>query len=423
MINELAQLFPVEGGKILLVLFLSFLIGLEREEHRAGSKVYTFGGVRTFPLIGLIGYVMALLSGDQLLPVAIGFAVVGAFLLISYFHKLSASADSGVTTEVSALGTYLLGPLVFHGYFWIATTVTIISVLLLELKEILEGMTRRFAPEEILTFTKFLLLTAVVLPILPNELFTRFQINPFKTWLVVVAVSAISYGSYVLLNLTKNKSGVLISAVLGGAYSSTITTVALAKRAAHENRPHLFSGGVLIASGVMYVRLALLLALFNRSLTGALAVPLLVLGAIAALAGWLWSRIADATSQVPQREFQPRNPLEMGAALLFATLFVAILVLTRLVVDYAGTTGMYLLAGVMGLTDVDPFIMGLAATAGKSTPLTAAAASILIAAASNNVVKGVYAYGFSDRKTGIQSLGLLTALAIAGLVPLLWLLR
>ena len=251
--NDLFHLFPIEGTKILLVLFLSFLIGMEREERKC--ERYSFGGVRTFPLIGLIGYAMALLAGSQLIVVAVGFAVVGALLVVSYTHKLTTENNSGVTTEVSALGTYLLGALVYRDQLWIATTITVISMFLLVLKTTLEGLTQRVRPEEIFTFTKFLLLTAVILPVLPRASFTQFQINPFKTWLVVVAVSTVSYGSYLLLKVAHGRNGVLLSALLGGAYSSTVTTIALARRSTAEHQPHLFAGGTLITSGMMYLRL------------------------------------------------------------------------------------------------------------------------------------------------------------------------
>ena len=415
------SLFPHEGVKILVVLFLSFLIGLEREERRTDPAHYSFGGVRTFPLIGLIGYAMALLSGSQLIPLAIGFVVVGALLVVSYIHKLSTEKSSGVTTEVSALGTYLLGALVYHDQLWIATTIAVISMLLLELKTTLEGLTQKIAPEEIFTFTKFLLLTVVILPILPRAPFTRFEINPFKTWLVVVAVSTVSYGSYVLLKLTRGKKGVLLSALLGGAYSSTVTTIALARRAAAEQQPHLFAGGTLVASGMMYLRLTLLLALFNHGLLHLLWRPFVVLAAAALVAGWLWSRIPDAVSQNISRKFQPSNPLELRAALLFALLFVAMIVVTHLAILYLGAKGVYALGAIMGLADVDPFILGITQSAGADASLTVGAVGIVIAATSNNVIKGFYAYAFADARTGLQSLGLLLALAIAGLTPLIWL--
>ena len=415
---DLYRWLPPEGVKIALVLALSFLIGLEREEHHTNVEVRSFGGVRTFPLIGLIGYALALLAGKDLLPLTLGFAVVGGFLMISYRYKLNASGLAGVTTEMSGLATYLVGALVYHEQFWIATTVCVASVFLLELKDALEGLTKRVAPEEVLTLTKFLMLTAVVLPVLPNQEFGPFHINPFRTWLVVAAVSSVSYGSYVIQRLTKG--GLILAAILGGAYSSTVTTVALAHRSKDENRPHLFSGATLVASGVMYLRLAALLALFNRSLLVLLGPAFLALALLAIGVGWLWSRRPDAESSELKKEFQPRNPLEMRGALLFALLFLVMLVLTGLVVGQLGKAGVYALAAVMGVSDVDPFIMGMTQSAGTTAPMQVAAAAILIAAASNNLIKGIYAFTLSGRKTGVWSLVLLAGLAVLGLAPLLW---
>jgi uncharacterized membrane protein (DUF4010 family) len=412
---------PPEGAKILLVLFLSFLTGLEREERRAASESYSFGGVRTYPLIGLIGYAASLLSGGRILPVMVGFAVVGGFLMLSYQHKVATAALAGVTSEMSALTTYLVGALVSREQFWIAITVSVASMLLLELKAALEGLTKRIPAEEILTFTKFLLLFAVILPVLPNQEFGPFQINPFKAWLVVVAVSGVSYGSYVIQKLTKGQGGVILAALLGGAYSSTVTTVVLAKRAKRESRPHLFAGGILIASGIMYLRLAGLVTMFNRNLLPTLGVPFAILAAVGVGAGWLWTRIPEAKAGEVKREFEPKNPLELRAAFFFAVLFLAILVATHLAVAYLGRAGVYALAAVMGVTDVDPFIMGMTQSAGGVTSLKVASAAIAIAAASNNLVKGIYAYSLSDRKTGVESLCLLGGLTAAGIVPLLWL--
>jgi uncharacterized membrane protein (DUF4010 family) len=418
---DLNQWLPPEAAKILLVLALSFLIGLNREEHKAAGEQYSFGGVRTFPLIGLIGYALALLAEGQLLPVTLGFAVVAGFLIVSYRYKLSTSSRAGVTSEISGLATYLIGALVYKEQYWIATTLSVACILLLELKAALESLTKRIAPDEILTFTKFLLLTVVILPVLPNHDMGPFQINPFKTWLVVVAVSAISYGSYVIGQLTKGQGGIIVAAILGGAYSSTVTTIVMARRAARENRPHLFAGGTLIASGMMYVRLTVLLAIFNRGLLTLLWPSFAVLAGLAILAGWLWSRLPDSRTGPVRPEFQPKNPLEFRAAFLFGVLFLGMVIVTHYALAYLGKTGLYSLAAVMGVVDVDPFILGMTQSTGTSTPLAEAAAAILIAAASNNLVKGIYAYGISDHKTGVQSLALLAGLAVLGLAPLLWL--
>ena len=411
---------PADAVKIVLVLFLSFLIGLEREEHKAAGKYYAFGGIRTFPLIGLIGYSVALLSGAQLVSLTIGLLVVGGFLLLSYWHKLATSEAAGVTTEMSGLATFLVGALVYYDHFWIATTLTVASLLLLDLKAALEDLAERIPADEILTFAKFLLLTAVILPILPRQEFGRFHINPFKTWLVVVAVSAISYGSYVLQKVTRGRGGLVLAAFLGGAYSSTVTTIVMARRAAREQHPHLFAGGILIASGMMYVRLAALLALFNHQLMALLAPAFLALAAIAIVIGWLWSRRPDPAASEVKREYQPKNPLELTAAFFFAVLFVVMLIATQLATTYLGKAGVDTLAAVMGVTDVDPFILGMTQAAGAVTAIKVAASAILIAAASNNLVKGIYAYSLADRKTGIQSITFLAALAAFGLVPLFW---
>jgi uncharacterized membrane protein (DUF4010 family) len=174
---------------------------------------------------------------------------------------------------------------------------------------------------------------------------------------------------------------------------------------------------------MMYLRLAALVGLFNVRLLATLGLPFVVLAALAVGAGWLWSRVPDDQTGEFLPEFEARNPLEVGAALLFGVLFLALVVITHLAVTYLGRTGLYSLAAIMGVADVDPFIMGMTQAAGGVTPVVPAAAAILIAASSNSLVKGVYAYAASDRKTGGMSLVLLVLLALAGLVPLAWVWR
>jgi uncharacterized membrane protein (DUF4010 family) len=416
MANVLYQWLPEDGVNLLLVLFLSFLVGLEREEHKAQVQ-FSFGGVRTFPLIGLIGYSLALLSGGELLPVTLGFVVIGAFLVVSYWHKLSGGTPAGVTTEMSALATYMVGPLVYHHHVWIATALCVASLLLLQLKAGLENLARQIAPDDILTFAKFLLLSAVILPIVPDRGFTQFDLNPFRTWLVVVAVSAVSYGGYVAQRLVAAEHSVLLSALLGGAYSSTVSTVVLARRAAKEQHPRLYAGAILMASGMMYFRLIVLLGLFNWALMRTLIVPFAVLGAAAVGGGWLWTRREPNEPWYKPQPFTPANPLELRAAFVFALLFVAMLVCTQLAGSYLGRAGIFALAGVMGVTDVDPFIIGMTQQAGTAAALPTAAAAITIAAASNNIIKGVYAFALGAR---LQSLLLLLLLAAGGFLALLW---
>jgi uncharacterized membrane protein (DUF4010 family) len=172
---------------------------------------------------------------------------------------------------------------------------------------------------------------------------------------------------------------------------------------------------------MMYLRLAILLSLFNRALMLALAPYFVGLGLLALVVGWFWSRRDPAVASQPQAaQGEPKNPLELGAAFMFAALFIFMLVVTHLAVTYLGSAGVYTLAAIMGVSDVDPFIMGMTQEAGKATPVTVAAAGIVIAAASNNVIKGCYAFALSPRATGIMSLSFLLGLAALGLLPLVW---
>jgi len=421
--DKFLQVLPPEGVKILLTLFLCFLIGLEREERRASGQRYSFGGIRTFPLIGLIGYAMGLLSGEQLLPLITGFAVIGAFLWLSYRHKLESYNEAGVTTEMSGLVTYVVGALVSRDQLWIATTLAVLSILLLELKEFLESLSTRIPATEILTFTKFLLLTFVILPIVPDKDFGPFGVNPFKAWLIVVAISGVSYGSYLLEKAAKGKGGVRLAALLGGAYSSTFTTFVMARHAREAKTPHCYSGAILLASGVMYFRFLALIAFFNIELMRRLALPFLILGAIGVAGGWAWSNLPDGGEKGADAGYLTKNPLELASAFSLALVFVAMLVATNFALVHLGRGGIYGLAVLSGLAPVDPFIMGLTQTAGKLTSLGLAAAGVVVAAASNNFAKALVAVALADSKTGRQTLFLLLGLTALGLLPLLWVAR
>jgi uncharacterized membrane protein (DUF4010 family) len=378
--------------------------------------------VRTFPIIGLLGYVLAFIAHGQVLAMSFGFAVVAAFLCLSYWHKLRYSVEAGMTTELSGLVVYLAAELIYLNYLWLGAAIVVICLLLLELKTTLEGLSQRLAPEETFVFTKFLLLTAVILPIVPNQDFGPFHLNPFKTWLVVLAVSGISYGSYLLQRLAKGAQGTLLTGILGGVYSSTATTVALAKRAAAGRDAHHYSGAILAASGVMYLRIIILVWLFNRALGQALAPWFLSFAAVALLGGWLWSS-QELPETGPEAPAVAPNPLELKAAFFFAGLFLVMIVVTHLATAHLGQSGIFTLAALMGVADVDPFIMGLTQGGGAATTLHLAAVGVVVCTASNNLVKGGYAWFFSRSAPAAAkwSLVLLGGLALLGLVPLGWL--
>ena len=408
---------PHQGLQILFVFFLTFIIGLEREAKKESDDHFSFGGVRTYPLIGLLGFSISAVSDGQMILISVGLVIVSLFLLLSFWHNLLTAGYSGITNYMAAISTYVIGVSIYKDLFWIAATLTVINVLLLELKSWLEQLAKNIDEGEILTFTKFLMLLAVILPLLPNEAFTQYQINPFKTWLVVVAVSTVSYGSYVLQKLSKGSKGLLLTALLGGLYSSTVTTIALARKSQEQDAPMLISGVILMASGMMHLRVIVLLALFNPIIMRILLIPFIVLAIVSLAGGYFWSRLGEVRIHEVQHDSKGRNPLEIRSGLVFAMLFVIMLIATNLAIEYLGNNGVYTLALIMGIADVDPFIMGLTQSVPSLTPGTVAAVGILIATSTNNAAKGFYAYSLATKETAKASLLLLMGLAFAGLIP------
>jgi uncharacterized membrane protein (DUF4010 family) len=171
----------------------------------------------------------------------------------------------------------------------------------------------------------------------------------------------------------------------------------------------------------MYLRLIILMAIFNWQLMRLIAIPFLLLAVVAALMGLLWARRPDDQSKKLPRQFQHENPLELRTAFFFAFIFLVILIATKLGFSYMGNRGAYVLGAIIGFADVDPFIMSITQTAGLTAQLGVSAGAIFLAAASNNLAKGIYAYAFGSRSAGRQGLIMLALLAVAGLIPILWL--
>ncbi len=407
---------PPEIAGFVLALVLSLLIGFEREELRADRKEDFFGGVRTFPLIALSAFLLQKIYPSSPLPVAMGLAVLGILLGVSHWGSIE-QERRGITSEMAAIVTYAMGASAARGLYWLTVASGVLAVLLLQEKRRLEGLALNIPREEVATLVRFLLLAGVILPVVPNRSFTRFEINPFTIWLIVVAVSGLSYGSYLLQRWIGGRQGALLTGLLGGAYSSTATTVVLARRSKAEALPsRAAAGGIVAATGVMYVRIWILVLLFAPALGHHLTLSfwgpaLACLGAGALLVRTAPSaRPADAEGAIPSG----RNPLELVSAFTFAGVFLAVLIITRLVAEQFGGTGVLVLAVISGAADVDPFILGIAQLSQQGLEPRTAALAVLLAAASNNVMKAIYARVFGDRQAGLVSgTGIVAAAALS----------
>jgi uncharacterized membrane protein (DUF4010 family) len=410
-----------------LLLGLSFFFGLAFEEFFRRSGEARPGGVRTFPLLAMTGGALYLLDSTRLLPLAAGLLVLGAWLLLYYRDRLSSvdatgAPDAGLIVPLANVLAYLLGPILLAEPPWVGVGITVAAVLLLTGRERLHDFARRLELREIVTAGEFLILTGLVLPLLPDRPVTSLtSITPYKAWLALLAVCTISYASYLLQRYVAPKGGDLWVAALGGLYSSTATTVVLARRAGADRAalPRA-SAGIILATALMYPRVLVVIGVFNVKLALGLAPPLLVLAVVGlALAAWQYHR-AGASHGAAEAQL-PRNPLELNAAALFAVLFVIISVLSSWVKSRFGEAGIDVLAAVVGVTDIDPFVLSIAQGVAAPLSVAGAAAAVLIAAASNNLLKAGYAAAFAGVRASLPAAGALVFLALCGLSLAAWL--
>ena len=284
---------------------------------------------------------------------------------------------------------------------WRWTTVT--AVLLLTGREKLHTLARRVQLKEIITAGEFLILTGIILPLLPNTPVTTLTtITPRQAWLALVVVCTLSYASYLAQRYWAAAARGLWMAALGGLYSSTATTVVLARQAkADEAMRRNAQAGITLATAIMYLRILAVVAFFNLPLARVLAPSLCCLSlaglAICALQYRIARRPEQNGTSPAALPAAGVNPLELGPAALFAFLFIAVSFVSNWAKAQFGASGIYTLAAIVGVTDIDPFVLNLAQGGTTGMSDSALAAAILIAASSNNILKALYAAFFRGR--------------------------
>ncbi|MGA7328123.1 MAG: DUF4010 domain-containing protein [Rhodomicrobium sp.] len=403
------------------LLGLSFFLGLAFEDFFAEVPVRRPGGIRTFPLLALAGGILYLLDPARLIPLTGGLVVLGAWLTVFYFdyvHERNEQGEGNVGIVILVLNilAFLLGAVVFALPHWVAVGMTVAAVLLLTSRERLHTLARRVEIKEIVTASQFLILTGLVLPLLPAEPVTSLtNITPRQAWLALLVVCTLSYVSYLAQHYWPPAARGLWMAALGGLYSSTATTVVLARQAAEdENFRRQAKAGITLATGIMYLRILAVVAVFNLALASRLTIPLLGLSLSAMLIS-AWQYRAPQPRAEPVRKPVSQNPLELGAAAIFAALFVLTSLLSTWVKTKFGLAGIYTLAAAVGVTDIDPFVLNLAQGGTPGISNGEIAAAILIAASSNNLLKAAYASSFAGGPATRDSAVALIVLAAAGL--------
>ena len=386
--------------------------GASRPDHIIGVQS-TPGGIRTFPTLALGGAMLYLIESHFAAAFIAGLLALALWL----FGTARGGGEPTLMIPASSLIAYALGPIALTQPSWVAISVSVTAAMLLGARERLHGLIRFLPRDEVMTAAKFLILVGVILPLLPNRPLTALlPLTPYQVWLAVVAVCALSYMGYLIQKFAKFPNAALLPAILGGLYSSTATTIVLARRQrdAGGARSEL-AAGIVAATAIMYVRLGVVVALFNPRFALALApalAGLFVVGAV--IAGLEWRR-AVRQGQGGGLDVSQTNPLQLQTAAVFAVLFVVISAVSAWAKAAFGSTGLYALAAVVGVTDIDPYVINIAQGGVAGLSLQTLAAAILIAASSNNVLKAAYTIGFGGWNIARRAAFLLLALAALGL--------
>jgi uncharacterized membrane protein (DUF4010 family) len=410
-----------------LLLGLSFFLGLAYEDFFSRDNSRRPGGIRTFPLLALGGGALYLFDPVRLIPFTGGLLVLGAWLYVYYQQHVNEKDEEGepnvgLVVPVLNVKAYVLGAIALALPHWVAVATTVTAVLLLTGRTQLHTLARRIELKEIITAGEFLILTGIILPLLPNTPVTTLtKITPQQVWLALVVVCTFSYISYLAQRYWAPAARGLWMAALGGLYSSTAATVVLARQAkADPALGRQARAGITLATGIMYLRIAAVIAIFNLTLARLLAPYLggLALAAFVICAAQYWGlRRGGKDRAEPQTAIQPstnRNPLELGPAAIFAVLFIAVSFASSFATARFGTSGIYALAAIIGVSDIDPFVLNLAQGGAANVPNIALAAAILIAASSNNVLKAFYAVSFGGGRATATSAAALIVLAVTG---------
>ena len=331
-------------------LTLGLLIGLERERNPLAKA-----GLRTFALVAIFGTLIAMLASTTQSPwlVVAGLCIVGIMIIAAYFNNTGGEQDPGTTTIAALLLCYLLGVLVWHGQSRLAIMLAITTTTLLYFKPELRGMTQRLTRRDLVSILQFLVLSFIILPILPNQSYGPYQVfNPYQAWMMVVLISGLSLAGYVALHWSENRYGPVLLGFLGGLVSSTATTLAYARHGkSNESMRSLSATVILIASQVVMLRLLVVSAVISPTVMKQLLLPMgvgLAFGVIVILIRWNKLR-SDTALPKPTSS----NPAEIPAALSFALIYVVVLLAAAWLSDIAGNSGLYAVAALSGLTDVD----------------------------------------------------------------------
>jgi uncharacterized membrane protein (DUF4010 family) len=399
-----------------VALGIGLLIGLERGWQSRDAEIGVRSlGLRSFGLAGLLGGVVGVLS-ESFGPWVLGFGFAGlaGFVALVYLEGSRASGDRGATTEIALLVTFALGALAAAGHEIEAAGAAVVTALLLGAKTPLHAFVARLDERELMATLQLLLAALVLLPLLPDRGMGPWEaVNPRSVGLLALLIAGLSFAGYVAVRWLGGERGTLVTALLGGLTSSTAVTVAFARAArATPERATLLGAGVGLASSMMALRVAVVVSLVAPEVGRELALPLTALALTPVLAAFV--AVAHGNSLGDGTALPLRNPLELQAALGWAALLALLSLLTRALHVWLGSAGLFALAAVSGLADVDAIGLSLARMVPESLDAETAARAIALAALANTLAKGALSALLGGRALAFRGGAILLATFVAG---------
>jgi len=408
---------------LLIAVVLGFIIGLQRTMsnlymHESKNENYFIAGSRTFALIALLGFLSGWLTKPAPMIVSIiAFSLVG-LIVLSYYLKAMLYKKMGMTTQVAAIITYLLGLMVYLHFEQYAIFIGTLMIILLEIKPRLQKIEQNITPADLNASILLLAMTFLLLPILPDEMIDPYKLfNPYKTWLMAVIIAAISFIGYLAIKILGNKRGVLLTGLFGGLISSTAVSISLSQMyTSQKEYLNNFAAGIAMACTLMYVRVLFEAFVINQKV----ALTLLLPYAAASLSGLvfvyiLYRHSKSATLDLEETDIA-KNPLQLSEALKFGLLFGIIYGAISVVQGNYGNIGVYIISTLSGITDVDAITLSLSQlSSDQKLSIQASAIGIVIASVTNSLVKLGIVYWIGGKALGWRlTLFFITTLGMMG---------
>lgn len=365
---------------------LGVLIGIEREIRFKKEGGVRIAGVRTFPLITLLGFLGSWLSSslgfDFLMYIS--FLSVALMVLVSYSYFVFKKKAFGITTEIGIIIAFIIGVLVDMNNYFGAVLLTVIVVVILMFKTSLEGFAISIKKNELLSAVKFLIISLIIFPLLPNQFIDPFNsINPYRIWLLVVIVSAVSYLSFIALKLLKEKGLILVS-FFGGLVNSTATSASLASNYEESGKDiSAFKSSILIADSGMLLRNGIIAFIAFSSITfiSSFIIPLLAM-LVLSLVFVVYLYYIKINSKIKKLDFKLKSPFAVLPALKFAFFLSIISFLSALIQNYFGSAGVLIVAVIGSFISTGAVIASISSLAlTGSVPLLLAGKTVIISCA------------------------------------------